>query len=254
MTEKTKNKIKLKNWVKVTLGALIVFIVIIIVEARYNSRTIRVKKIIIENTNENRFIDDDEIKRLLSANGEEELNTLTFKDVSVKALEARVEANLFIDNCEVSRNLQGELHVQVTQAKPIARFIREGKPDFYIDSTGKFMNVLDKYTAKVMLITREKSSQLPNFKEKDKRLLKLINYLHKDKFFNAQITQLDIDKYGDITMYVQVGKHYIEFGNLSKIEEKLKHIRIFYDKILPIKGWTAYKKVSVKYKGQIICE
>jgi cell division protein FtsQ len=38
------------------------------------------------------------------------------------------------------------------------------------------------------------------------------------------------------------------------IEAKFKKIKIFYKEILPAKGWDTYRKVSVKYRNQIICE
>jgi cell division protein FtsQ len=55
-------------------------------------------------------------------------------------------------------------------------------------------------------------------------------------------------------MYQQVGKQVIEFGEAKDIEEKFKKINLFYEEILPAKGWNTYSRVNVKYKGQIVCE
>jgi cell division protein FtsQ len=38
------------------------------------------------------------------------------------------------------------------------------------------------------------------------------------------------------------------------LEAKFKKIKILYKEILPVKGWDFYKKISVKYKNQIVCE
>jgi cell division protein FtsQ len=55
-------------------------------------------------------------------------------------------------------------------------------------------------------------------------------------------------------MYPQVGKQYIEFGKAEQIEEKFSKLTIFYQKILPFKGWNTYKRVNLKYFNQIVCE
>jgi cell division protein FtsQ len=65
---------------------------------------------------------------------------------------------------------------------------------------------------------------------------------------------LEIDKNGDIKMYQQVGNQVIEFGDAEDIEEKFNKISLFYEEIIPSKGWNAYSRVNVKYKDQIICE
>ena len=47
---------------------------------------------------------------------------------------------------------------------------------------------------------------------------------------------------------------YIEFGKAEQIEEKFSKLAIFYQKILPFKGWNTYNRVNLKYFNQIDCE
>jgi cell division protein FtsQ len=70
----------------------------------------------------------------------------------------------------------------------------------------------------------------------------------------AQFTQLDIDTNGDINVVPLVGNHIIEFGEPTNIENRLNRLKIFYNQILPVKGWDGFSSVSVKYDGQIVCK
>lgn len=255
--EITENKRpRLKKTVQIGLMVILVVFVVMFIESQLQNRKVGKIVINISNQNGHYFLDTLEVKRLLTDNGKDDLGSAVFKNVSIKTLESRVKANLFVEKCEIARNLRGDLFVEVTQATPIARFLRQGKPDFYVDSTGKVMSVIDKYTARVVLVTRNPERQLPQFKKHrhDQELLKLLTHIYKDKFWRAQITQLDINKDEEITMYLQVGNQIIDFGTCDNWEDKLKRLRIFYQEILPRKGWNAYKKVGLKYDKQIVCE
>lgn len=249
----SKGKIKLKKNVKITFGIILAVIAIALVESIIQGRHVGNVRITIKNYENNAFLDSTEIKRLLTKNNTEKLSNFSYRDISIKGLESRVKANLFVRECEIARNLQGDLFVDVTLNRPIARYMREGKPDFYLDSLGNRMPTVQKYTAKVLLITSKKKN-LPDFEGKNKNLLILLNKIDRDKFLKAQITQLDINQYSEITMYPQIGSQVIEFGKCINLKDKLKRLKIFYTKILRLKGWQAYNKLSLKYDHQIICE
>jgi cell division protein FtsQ len=86
------------------------------------------------------------------------------------------------------------------------------------------------------------------------QLMQLLKFIENDKFWKAQITQMNINNSGNIKMYTQVSKQVIEFGTPEEISEKFKKLKIFYKDILPYKGWNSYERVSVKFKDQIVCE
>lgn len=245
---------RLKNSVKIFLGLVVLLAVIVFVEAKHRNQPIGKLYIKVSNQANNYFLDSLSIKTLIAEGKEEELKKTTYRDLSIKAIEARVRANLFVDKCEIARNLKGDLFVDVQLSRPVARFIRQGKPDFYIDSLGKIMPTSDKFTARTLLVTREKVQILPNFAKEDKALLELIKAIYQDEFLKAQIAHIHLDHRKDVIMYPQIGNQIIEFGKCRNITEKLKKLKIFYHEILPIKGWQAYKKINVKYSKQIVCE
>ena len=85
-------------------------------------------------------------------------------------------------------------------------------------------------------------------------LLELINYVKDDQFKNAQVASLHVDEAGEVIIRPQVTNTVIEFGECEQIVEKFEKLDIFYQDILPRKGWLSYTRVNLKFKNQIICE
>ena len=90
--------------------------------------------------------------------------------------------------------------------------------------------------------------------KEEKDLFDVLDYINKDEFLKAQIAEIEVNKKGELTMYPQITKQPILFGSCEKHVDKFKNLRVFYDKILPAKGWNDYESVNLKYQGQIICK
>lgn len=248
-------KYRLKLGVRIFIGVLILFLVIVAIESLLRSRRIGQLHITITRPDSLLFVDTTEVRRLLTNNGKDDIHKASFRQLNVKTLENRIKSNVFIDKCELARDLAGNLWVKIQQARPIARFMRQGKPDFYVDSVGKFLPTSDRYTARVMLITRENDDRLPDFKEDDYNLLLLIKKIHRSKaFWRPLISHIHITAKREIIIYPHLGCNIIEFGRCFDIDSKLKRLKIFYSEVLPRKGWTKYKRVSLKFNGQLVCE
>ena len=63
-----------------------------------------------------------------------------------------------------------------------------------------------------------------------------------------------MNKDGEMILYPQVTRQYVQFGTIDDWERKMAKLKIFYDRILPFKGWNSYTRVNLKYDNQIICE
>ena len=140
----------------------------------------------------------------------------------------------------------------------MARITRQNAPEAYISAEGEILPLSEKYTARVMLVGGPYTAQLIRNgvlkDENNHQIFELLKFIDKDEFWKAQIAQLDIDAKGDIIMHPQVGKQSIEFGKADQIEEKFAKLTLFYQKILPFKGWNTYNRVNLKYLNQIVCE
>ncbi len=186
------------------------------------------------------------------------LNTgLLVSEVNLHKIEQKVESHPFVKNAEVFNDLKGNIWVEIDQHKPMARIIRPMAADGYISTEGVILPTSPKYTTRVLTLEgsyAERLLQEDQLGQEHQGLMDLIKFIEKDEFWRAQITGLEINRKSDIRLYQQVGKQVIEFGSADQIEEKFKKISLFYEEILPAKGWNTYSRVNVKYKDQIICE
>lgn len=207
------------------------------------------------------FFNEQDIKKM--ADGNESLENTLLRTIDLKAVEERVEANRLIKKCQVSRDLSGNLLINIEQQRPIARLINIStdlnSPVYaggrYLTDTGAVISLSGRFTARTLLISGTFFRNSHNLNtENGKKILKLLTKISEDAFWKAQISELQVDELGEISIVPQVGQHLIEFGSADGYEEKFKKLKIFYKKILPIQGWDKYSKVSVKFRNQIVCQ
>ena len=236
----------------VTIGALGGF-----ANSRQNEKVCQKVAIKIDNEYNNYFIGDKEVKDLLTREGERKIEGISNKNIDLKNLEKRIESHKFVEDADVYRGLDGNIHVQVKQNRPIARIIQANQ-DVYIDVEGHILPLSDRYTARVIPIT--KSALLNPLNQEffqdsiGQNYLSLLQFIENDAFWKAQLAQMHIDGKGNVSFLPQVGDHTIEFGKPGNPEQKFKKLMIFYKEVLPVMGWDKYKRVNVEYEDQIICE
>ena len=176
--------------------------------------------------------------------------------VKLKELETKVNDYPFVEKSQVNRTIDGYIEIKVEQVKPMARIIRDNMPDQYVTSNGEIIPFSEKYTARVLLITGEFYTFLTEENLTNPEGLQFLNFLkhiNQNAFYQAQITQLDIDVNGQISISPLVGNETLLFGHWSNYELKLKKLKTYYKKIAPAKGWNEYKTVNLKFDDQIIC-
>jgi len=251
-------KFNIKTPLIITLSVLTLLALIGFVGKRQADKTYEKLNVRINYDDGNTFVDDADIIRLVTLNGAEHIVGQKYNEVNLKEIEARVKKNAFIEQAQVYKDHKGNLIVEVEQCRPIARLIRTNDSHAYLGHQGSVIAVSEKFTPRVLVVDGPYVRLLMNEQflngDTGKAYLNLIQFIDNDKFWKAQIAQLTIDAYGDITMLAQVGNQVIRFGTPDDMEKKFIRLSVFYRKIVPVKGWNAYKTVNVKYKDQIICE
>jgi cell division protein FtsQ len=253
-----KFKYNIKREIKIVTAILIVGGIIAFTERRQGSASIKDITIKMKNANENHFLDEDDIVKLMELKMDN-LKGASLDRVNMKEVEKKIRRDPFIKDAQLYSDLKGNLVVSAEIRRPIARIVRNDGPDGYIAEDGTVMPVSDKFTSRVILISGPyvrhmlKQNNL-NTTDEGKQLITLINTIREDQFWNAQVAQLDIDSKMRITIYPQVGDERIEFGRPYNVETKLKKLMIFYKEILPRMGWNKYDRVNLEYEGQIVAE
>ncbi len=251
-----RSSLKIMIWIGIMLA---VSALLIAFETAENKQQLCKNIVIsIDNQVENYFVEEEDILEMITLRGKEPIIGTSFTELNLRQLEHRLKDEPFLSSAEVYNNHAGQLLVKVVLRKPMARVVRYNGPDAYISEDGRVLPVSGKYTKRTILITGAKAKplaeQLTIKTGEFAPLYKLINFIRSDKFWAAQIAQIKLLENGEIILFPQVTKQVIEFGYPDDIEMKFKKLKLFYEDILPRKGWNHYARVSLKYKNQIICE
>ncbi|UII29237.1 cell division protein FtsQ [Fulvivirga maritima] len=251
-------KYKMKIGAKLLIAGVVLISVIGFTDSRQSGEVCKDVVIRISNQHENYYVDESDVLALMTDNGNQAVKGTSFKELNLKDIEQKVEMDKFIKEAEIYKDLKGNLLVKVELRRPLARVIQTQGPDAYIAEDGAVLPVSTKYTSRVTLISGSYSQELVKqdltTTEEGKKIYDLIKYINKDKFWKAQVAQIDIDENLNVLLYPQVTKQYVEFGKPEDLERKFKKLKIFYDRILPQKGWNTYSRVNLEYEGQIIAE
>jgi cell division protein FtsQ len=253
-----KWKLNIRKEIKVAVSVLAISFLIAFSEHKQDGLLCKNIVIELDNTTENHFLDEADIMKLVEGSGQAIKGT-SLDHINLKAIETRLKYDKHILDADLFGDLKGNLIVNVELRRPIARIVQENAPDAYIAEDGVIMPVSENYTSRVVLIsggyvkTLLESEDLHKLEE-GKQLLELIEFVNEDKFWKAQIAQLDINSSGKITIYPQVTGQIVQFGKAEEIESKFKKLMIFYKEILPQRGWTRYERVNLEYEGQVIAE
>jgi cell division protein FtsQ len=253
-----KRKLKIRKEVKVVVLLIGVSFLIAFSERKQGGAICTNIQIEMENSHDNYFLDEAEILRQVETSGQQ-IKGINLERINFKQIESKLKLDKHISDAQLYGDLKGNLIVSVELRRPIARIVQQDAPGAYIAEDGTIMSVSENYTSRVLVVSGQYVKPLLESEDLQKseegiKILKLIEFIRANEFWNAQIAQLDIDDAGKITLYPQVTNQLVEFGKPDGIEVKFKKLMIFYKEILPTRGWAKYSRVNVEYEGQIIAK
>ena len=256
----------MKISIKIIFFLVALFVVVAATEVYQRGQMIQSVHILVKNAAQNpqdtsHFLSEVEILKLVRQDAKIDVNNLKIKEIDTKKIENSIKTNNFVSTCQVAVDSKGILHIEVQELKPLARILSKNSSNgAYITETGKLIPLSLNFTARVMLLSSQKSNDTELLDtafwrtEEGKSFIMALKEIDRNPFWKAQITQLERDSKGNLIAYPQVGEQIIEFGSPKNMEDKLTRLKTFYDKIIPIKGWGSYRMVSVRYDNQIVCK
>lgn len=220
-------------------------------------------EVIIVDSLKNRFVEKDNILRLLERRGIKLIGR-SFNQIDLSKVESIINEYPPVKKAEVYKTANGSIVIDLKQRNPVLRIIDRNNATFYIDENGYIMKTSGNYTSHVIIANGNigvnfqvtSRTNVKGFKGKQKifaDLYFLSKYIAGDKFWNAQIQQVYVNSTGDIELIPRVGSHVIVFGDYSDCDTKFNNLMSLYKNGLPSKGWNAYEMINLKYKGQVIC-
>ncbi len=245
-----------KNIVVFSFSGILLLCLMIFTDVRNNGRAVDELNVEVVEEDGVYFTDELEVIDLMTDSTDFLIGSKV-GTIDPKTLETRVEANPFVRDAQVYRDVRGKLLVDVVQSKPIARVFIDGISDRYIDSEGRVLPVNARHTARVPLVETTFEFKWEEHMHESAfgvQLFELLTYIEKDPFWKAQIAHVLVKNDGELELYPQVTKQKIVFGKPEDFEEKFSKLMTFYKEILPKKGWNHYTSVNLKFEDQIICE
>ena len=206
------------------------------------------------------FLSKRDVTGYLTNEGNNPVVGETFDKIDFRTLEQRLKRHGLVKNCQVSRDLKGNVVVSIEQPRPVARLVSFGS-DFqfvggqYVSEEGRFFPTSMNHTVRVPLLSgRYFANHKTLANSSSQGIMTLLTMIRKDVFWQAQITEIDISEQGAITLWPTYGTHRIELGAPINLELKFKKLKLFYKSVLSAKGWNRYSRVNVQYRNQIVCE
>ena len=253
-----KWKLNIRNEIKVAVALVGVSFLIAFTERKQGGSICNDIIIELDNLQENHFLDEADLMKLVENSGQVIKGT-SIERINLKEIESKLKYDKHILDAQLYGDLKGNLVVNVEMRRPIARIVQQDAPDAYIAEDGVIMPVSEKFTARVPLLSGALMKKLLESEDLKKteegtNILAMIQFINADRFWKAQVAQMDIANDGRITIYPQVTGQRVEFGKAENIEGKFEKLMIFYKKILPQRGWTKYERVNLEYEGQVIAE
>ncbi len=227
--------------------SLFVYLIIVLtfVSAKLGEVECKGVQVVVDDTGENAFIDEDDVLQLIKRNYGE-LKNVNVVDIDKDSMECVLVRNSVIKSAQVYYSLDGYFHVEITQRKPVLRVMSgEG---YYVDEDGKVMPLSGKYTSRVVVATGNISR---NFACNG--LYPFVMGLKNDGFWDALIEQIVVANGNEVILIPKVGNFRIVVGELENVEKKMENLRLFLQEGIALKGWNVYKEINLKFENQIVC-
>ena len=193
------------------------------------------------------FIDQAEVERLLKKAHLYPVG-IPVDSVNGKAIEKCLLANGFVKTAVCYKSAGGEVNVVITQRQPVMRVMAVNGDDYYIDETGNQMEPWGYHKNLVVATGHIDSAYAKNL------LVNLGLYLQDHPFWDSQVVQVNVAEDKRVSMVMRVGTDVlVDFGELDSIDRKFRHLKVFYEKVMPEVGWDTYKSINLEYRNQIVC-
>jgi cell division protein FtsQ len=167
--------------------------------------------------------------------------------ISILDIKNSLQKNELIEKVEVYQTNSGAIKIVVSQKMPILR-VFSSKGSYYVDQLG---HTMPEALGQAIYVPVASGNIEQSFAVQE--LYEFALFLQKNDFWNDQIEQIYVRSQNDIEIIPRVGSHRILLGSLENYEKKLKHLRLFYEQVIPKMGWEKYSVINLKYKNQIVC-
>lgn len=246
-----KNGIVLLFWIAVGIGVIVLFSAAM---QRQNKQLCSGISVELDKDYQEAFIDESDIVDILKKGGNIDHQPLSA--IHLKYYEFLVKKNAWVKDAALYFDNQNVLHVKVKERIPIALVVTTNGNTFYIDSSAMQLPVSERFAAHVPVFTAYPGNRAAKISKPDSLLLRnmvqMAAYINANKFWNAQVTQINIEPNAEFQIVPAIGNHIINFGTTDSLEKKFNNLLAFYQQIFPHVAMNAYKVIDVRFNNQVV--
>ncbi len=167
-------------------------------------------------------------------------------EIDASDIEEALRQSPYLENADCVKCQDGRVLIRVSQLVPVLR-VFDGDNSYYVNRAGKHMAATNYYHSDVPVVQGHFTRKYP-----PTRLLPLIDYVEKDSLLRSLVSMYVVRDTNNILIVPTLSGHVVNMGNASGFENKFAKLRLFYDKVMPKKGWNTYDTISVKWNHQVV--
>lgn len=170
-------------------------------------------------------------------------------DIDTEEITRRLRAIDKIEDVTVLKTSDRRILVTVTPLIPVAR-VFEPSGSYYINKDNKRITASARYHVDVPVISGRFSPFDTVFTPAS--LLPMLDWLETHAKWSRLETMISADGPSDVILVPAITGHVINIGTPDNLDDKFARLERFYTTVMPVKGWTHYDTISVKWAGQVV--
>ena len=168
------------------------------------------------------------------------------RDIDASDIEDALRLSPYLENADIVKCQDGQLLIRVSQLVPVFR-VFDGESSYYVNRAGKHMAATNDYHSDVPVVQGHFTR-----KYQPTRLLPLIDYVEKDSLLRSLVTMYIVRDTNNIILVPSISGHVVNIGNATDFENKFAKLKLFYNEVMPKRGWNTYDTISVKWNHQVV--
>lgn len=259
---------KRKIWHILLLAALVVYGV---VAARYCSVRERELKctgidIVVRDSAQLAFVTPDIVRGWIRDSGIR-VEGMPLRGVDVYAIERMIETHEYVARAEAYTAIDGLLHIDLSQRRPVMRVVSEEGHNFYVDDQLTLLPSQSDCTAPVPVVSgrlafgfptdyfgRLDEKKFPAERELLHNLLNFVRQVDTDSFLDALTAQIYYDG-REVRLLPRVGRQTIRFGAIADsaaVARRLDKLSRFYRRSFADEWWRSATEIDLRFRGQVV--
>src|SRR5690606_2175575 len=201
---------------------LTIFLVTLMAAAhKQSSSPIAGMQVVLNSDVEYTVLEQQDLVQLLLQNNSINLKESSLDKLDLKLMEQVARTHPWVADANIFVDGKRQLQVHVRQREPVARIFDNNGRTYYLDQQMHEMPNLVGYNYPVPVFTKVplwvKDSLNQSFRE---QIIALGSLIHADSFWNAQVTQIEVQADRTFILIPMVGDQRILFGDTSNAQAK----------------------------------